>query len=93
MGWREEVLLDQQFFGPPTGHSEVQRKVVGYIVGAVGGVMTTLNCIYYLKKELEQHAPDVAVKLGLSKATDEGAKDAGPNTGTVSGSDSGSLPF
>ncbi len=93
MGWREEVLLDQQFFGPPTGQSEVQRKIVSYVVGAVGGVMTTLNCIYYLRQELEQHAPDVAKKLGLSKATDKGAKDAGPNTGTISGDDSGGPAF
>lgn len=93
MGWREEVLLDQQFFGPPTGQSEVQRKIVGYIAGAVGGIMTTLNCIHYLKRELEQHAPDAAVKLGLSQATDQGAKDVGPEAGRISGNDSGGHPF
>lgn len=67
MGWREEVLFDHQFFGPPNGMSEAQKKMVEYAAGVIGGTMFALNCLYHLKVAISDNAPEIAEKLGLTE--------------------------
>lgn len=64
MAWRDEILLDEQFFGPPdVGLTAVQQRLVKYVVGAVGGVLTTLNFIHYLRLEIEQNKEQIQKEL------------------------------
>lgn len=73
MGWREEVLFDQQFFGPPSaGLTEAQQRIVRYAVGAVGGVLTTLNFIHYLKLEIDANRAQIRDEINTYKARGKG---------------------
>jgi hypothetical protein len=64
MSWRDEILLDQQFFGPPdAGLTQLQQKIVTYVAGTIGGVLTTLNFIHYLRLEIENNKGQIQKEL------------------------------
>lgn len=64
MAWRDEILLDQQFFGPPdAGLTHLQQKIVTYVAGTIGGVLTTLNFIHYLRLEIENNKEQIHKEL------------------------------
>lgn len=68
---REEFLFDHQFFGDPGGPTTAaQQRILTYVSTAVGGILTTLNFIYFLKKEIENNMPEIAEGLGLKKGAD-----------------------
>lgn len=68
---KEEFLLDHQFFGDPAGTTTAaQQRILTYVSTAVGGLLTTLNFIYFLKKEIENNMPEIAEGLGLKKGED-----------------------
>jgi len=78
MGWRDEVLLDQQFFGPPqAGLTAAQQRVVKYAVGAVGGLLTTLNFIHYLKLEIESNRAQIREEVNSYRAKTKGTDNDG----------------